>query len=135
MEDSQASTEKIRILVRVRPLSDKEISQGHRNIIEQSSANSLTLWDPLSFDAKAKSQRGPKDTNCWARNFSYDHCLWSDNESSTCDAQERVHETIGSSIVDWAIDGYNTCVLAYGQTGLNDNITMLSMCYDIVMHS
>lgn len=95
-----------------------EISKGHRNIIEQTSANSLTIWDPLSFDVKAQGQRGPKDANCWARNFSYDHVLWSDNESSTSDAQERVHETIGTSIVDWAVDGYNTCVLAYGQTGL-----------------
>lgn len=122
-ESSHASSEKIRILVRVRPLSNKEISKGHRNIIEKSSdKNSLTIWDPLSFDVKAQGTRGPKDNNCWARNFSYDHCLWSDDEASTCEAQERVHDTIGTPIVDWAIEGYNTCVLAYGQTGSSSTV-------------
>lgn len=47
----------------------------------------------------------------------FDLGLFSDNESSTCDAQEAVHDTIGTSIVEWAVGGYNTCVLAYGQTG------------------
>lgn len=75
MEESQASTEKIRILVRVRPLSETEKRKGNRNIIEQNSAkNSLTIWDPLSFDAHKKPGLSSSDANCWARNFSYDHC-------------------------------------------------------------
>ena len=55
----------------------------------------------------------------WANNFSLSIGLWSNAESSLCDAQEKVYHTIGSSIVEWAVDGYNTCVLAYGQTGLS----------------
>lgn len=75
MEESLSSSEKIRILVRVRPLSDAERRKGHQNIIEpNSSKNSLTIWDPLSLDVHKKSALATIDSSCWARDFSYDHC-------------------------------------------------------------
>ena len=34
-------------------------------------------------------------------------------------AQEKVYNVLGSEILDNALDGYNACIFAYGQTGKN----------------
>lgn len=69
--------------------------------------------------------------------FAYDHCFWSCNENdahyvSKCyisifvsissrsilfSGQNQVFDCLGYELLDNAFDGYNACILAYGQTG------------------
>lgn len=50
--------------------------------------------------------------------FNFDHSFWSavstDDHFAT---QEHVFTCLGKGVLDNAFDGYNACILAYGQTG------------------
>ena len=46
--------------------------------------------------------------------FTYDHCFDAEGQSSQ---QEAVYQAVGRGLLDNAFDGYNACILAYGQTG------------------
>lgn len=116
-----SSSERVRVAIRIRPLNTSERLQGHQNIIQidNNKPNSITIWDPIGLEALDRSEFRDIDPSCWARHFTYDHCLYSsdDNEEELYKSQEEVFDTIGQPVVDWALDGYNACVLAYGQTG------------------
>lgn len=113
--------ERVRVIVRVRPLNLNERLQGHQNIIQinEINSNSLIIWDPIGLEALDRQEFNDIDPSCWARNFTYDNCIYSldDNEEELSKSQEYVFDIIGKPVVDWALDGYNSCVLAYGQTG------------------
>ena len=53
------------------------------------------------------------------RTFAFDHSLDStDSNSSNYRDQAFVFKALGAPLVRSALDGYNACILAYGQTGL-----------------
>ncbi len=124
-----SSNERVRVIVRVRPLNIEERYRGHQNIIQieplsphktltsSSTSTTLTIWDPIGLEALNRSEFRDIDPSCWARSFSYDHCLLSNEEEEIYKSQEKVYELVGHPVVNWALDGYNSCVLAYGQTG------------------
>jgi hypothetical protein len=124
-----SSNERVRVIVRVRPLNNEERYRGHQNIIQineissssssspSPSPNTITIWDPIGLEALNRQEFRDINPNCWARSFSYDHCLLSNDEEEIFQSQEKVFELVGQPVVNWALDGYNSCVLAYGQTG------------------
>lgn len=55
------------------------------------------------------------------KTFAFDHCFYStDANASNYATQEVVFDTVGRDILDNAFQGYNACMLAYGQTGKID---------------
>jgi hypothetical protein len=114
-----ASSEKIKVVVRVRPLNTEERIRGHQNIIQTNdeNPNTVTIWDPTGIDAMSRPELQNIDPSCWARNFSYDHCIHSNSDDESHVSQEEVFDIVGQPVVNWALDGFNSCVLAYGQTG------------------
>ena len=93
----------IKVAVRCRPLSGKEIAQGCRNIIE--------ITDQT---VKVISRDGEEP-----KTFSYDHCY---DINST---QEQVYNDLGKNIVSQGLEGYNGTIFAYGQTGSGKTHTMM----------
>jgi kinesin family protein 3/17 len=88
--------ESVRVVVRSRPLSDKEIKEGHSNIVAiDREAASITI----------QGQNVPPKT------FTFDSAF--DNKTSQLDIYNR----IARPIVDSALNGYNGTIFAYGQTG------------------
>ena len=56
--------------------------------------------------------------------FNFDYSFWSTCETDAHFAsQEFVFEKVGQGALANAVKGYNACILAYGQTGLNNWIT------------
>ncbi|XP_042169474.1 kinesin-like protein KIF13A [Oncorhynchus tshawytscha] len=53
--------------------------------------------------------------------FAFDHCFWSMDESNMPKyaGQEVVFQCLGEGILENAFQGYNACIFAYGQTGLD----------------
>ena len=48
--------------------------------------------------------------------FCYDHCFWSfDDAQATFAGQDTVYRQLAQPLLDWAFEGYNTCLFAYGQ--------------------
>ncbi|EFX89779.1 hypothetical protein DAPPUDRAFT_40249, partial [Daphnia pulex] len=64
-----------------------------------------------------------------SRQFAFDYCFQSTDGSSCPSAnianQEKVFEVLGKPVLDSLFEGYNACVLAYGQSGTGKTYTML----------
>lgn len=99
--DEKAS---VQVAVRIRPKNSKE-SDSTSIVIPN--ANSINIFD----DSNAK------------KTFNYDYVYSEDS------IQEDLYRDIGSSVIDSAYKGYNTCVFAYGQTGCFAQGTKIKM-YD-----
>ncbi|CAD8152236.1 unnamed protein product [Paramecium octaurelia] len=95
--------ENIHVLVRVRPLNQREAHLG-ANACITTNANSITL------DNK--------------KEYTYDHVLGADS------TQEQVFDKIGNSTLQSFLDGLNCCIFAYGQTGAGKTYTMQGKGYD-----
>lgn len=94
----------VKVAVRCRPMSSKEIARGCGNIID------IT---PTSVHIKSvDAQHEDKD-------FTFDHCYGSDSLQTT------VYEDLGRPIVSQALDGFNGTIFAYGQTGSGKSFSMM----------
>jgi hypothetical protein len=108
------------------------------------SSQTIQVWDPVYFEAinSPHYNKSTIDVNAWSRNFSFDQCLWpspddfdgSDNDNLNNEFvhrsnQDKVFKEIGQPVLDWILDGYNCCVLAYGQTGAGN---IISHYYEIL---
>lgn len=90
----------IRVYCRVRPMSDKELANGHTVAVEGISEDELRVTD----------ERGTKT-------YEFDNVFSSDV------SQEKVFEDT-APLIDSVVDGYNVCIFAYGQTGSGKTHTM-----------
>ena len=96
----------VKVALRCRPLSKKELSEGDRSIFEKD-GNVARLQDP---DGR---QNGGQPIE-----FGFDHVYDADS------TQLQVYEDVGKPVVDAAFAGFNTTVFAYGQTGSGKSWSM-----------
>ncbi|CAK8535490.1 unnamed protein product [Lathyrus sativus] len=92
----------VQVIIRMRPLSNNEISvQGNNKCVRQESCQTIS-WT------------GPPEAR-----FTFD--LVADENVS----QENLFKVAGVPMVDNCMGGYNSCMFAYGQTGSGKTHTML----------
>ncbi|KAG8035349.1 hypothetical protein G9C98_006795 [Cotesia typhae] len=96
-------SESVKVAVRCRPMSQKELSAGCQNAV---------TIDPLSKNCTLEGTGGS------GKMYQFDAAFGP--ESST----EKVYEDVGSVIVEAVLEGYNGTVFAYGQTGCGKSHTM-----------
>ena len=96
----------VKVALRCRPLSKKELSEGDRSIFTKD-GNVARLQDP---DGR---QNGGSPIE-----FGFDHVYDADS------TQLQVYEDVGKPVVDAAFQGFNTTVFAYGQTGSGKSWSM-----------
>jgi hypothetical protein len=90
---------KVRVLARIRPLSEKERSEG--------ASFALRVPDEFSIEHDwGRTLTGERTS----RSYAFDSVLPPDA------SQEAVFESV-RHLVQSALDGYNVCIFAYGQTG------------------
>lgn len=104
---SSEEVENVRVVVRVRPLSDKEQEAGYRKV---TSVNPLTGTIYVTNPA-SQLQEPPKT-------FTFDIVFDIDSK------QLDVYNETARPIVDKVLAGYNGTILAYGQTGTGKTYTM-----------
>eukprot|EP00055_Hartaetosiga_balthica_P016969 m.110340 g.110340 ORF g.110340 m.110340 type:complete len:1457 (+) comp9219_c0_seq15:71-4441(+) len=91
---------RVRVAVRVRPFNASEKKKCN-NIISM-----------VGNEATISSDKHPQ-----GKSFYFDDCLWShETNDDHYVGQSRVFERIGLPLVHHALEGYNCCILAYGQT-------------------
>ena len=119
------SNARVRVVVRIRPLSPKEEKANHKNILEGGD-HTIVAWDPTCLEQNARQDLAILDASCWSREFAFDRCLWStDINSEAYASQSDVYDEVGQPVLDWILNGYNCCVLAFGQTGAGKTWTMM----------
>ncbi|KAH8051178.1 hypothetical protein JL722_10877 [Aureococcus anophagefferens] len=98
-----AASDNVRVCVRLRPLSTKEVDAGASAVVTMR-GDTVRLGDQA---------------------FAFDHCFdSSDTGSATHASQASIWETLEPSLVASAIDGFNVSLFAYGQTGSGKSFTM-----------
>ena len=108
---------RVRVVVRIRPLSSRELSGGHKKILE-GGHHRITAWDPTALECSLKPDLAILDAACWSRDFAFDRCLWSTElDSPSYASQSDVFDEVGRPVLDWILGGFNSCVFAFGQTG------------------
>ncbi|VEN64048.1 unnamed protein product, partial [Callosobruchus maculatus] len=101
--DIHESQENVRVFIRIRPLSKKEIAEGKENIVVCDHKENLIVLKKNGEHTKP---------------FKFDHVFG----SST--AQLEMYRMIAFPIVEKALEGYNGTIFAYGQTGTGKTYTM-----------
>ncbi|KAH8083438.1 hypothetical protein JL720_8322 [Aureococcus anophagefferens] len=98
-----AASNNVRVCVRLRPLSTKEVDAGASAVVTMR-GDTVRLGDQA---------------------FAFDHCFDSSDSGSAAHAsQASIWETLEPSLVASAIDGFNVSLFAYGQTGSGKSFTM-----------
>ncbi|KAF1779024.1 Kinesin-like protein [Phytophthora cactorum] len=102
-----SKSESVRVCVRIRPLSTKEVQDGRTYIVHASPAQGvISLSNP-----EADAREPPK-------NFTFDAAI--QPESS----QQDVYAQAATDIVESVVNGFNGTIFAYGQTGAGKSHTM-----------
>ncbi|RMB88240.1 hypothetical protein DUI87_35397 [Hirundo rustica rustica] len=103
----------VKVAVRVRPFSARESSRQAKCVI-QMQGNTTCITNP----------KLPKDAT---KHFTFDYSYWShtSEEDPNFASQRRVYQDIGEEMLAHAFEGYNVCILAYGQTGAGKSYTMM----------
>lgn len=104
-------TDAVQVVVRVRPLNEKEISQGGNQSIIRVQQNGIHVSNPkVLLDPSYSTDN---------RVFYFDKCFSSDSPKSPEYAdQEKIYSEIGQSVVENASSGFNCCIFAYGQVSV-----------------
>lgn len=145
----------IKVAVRVRPFNGRERDAECSCCISMSD-QTTTLHKLASTDNnKENKEHFNKDLNSAAgsselvkddsKSFTFDHSYWSHRkEDHNYASQEQVYRDIGAEMLEHAIQGYNVCIFAYGQTGAGKSYTMMGtkeevgiiprMCNDLFQH-
>ncbi|XP_029808338.1 stAR-related lipid transfer protein 9 isoform X2 [Suricata suricatta] len=111
----------VRVAVRVRPLSQREIKEGGRIIMEVD--GKVAKIRNLKVDNRPD---GFGDSREKVVAFGFDYCYWSVNpEDPQYASQDVVFQDLGTEVLTGAAKGYNICLFAYGQTGSGKTYTML----------
>ena len=98
----------VRVSVRVRPFNRRELAAD---------AVLAVTVDGNSCTAVHNNE---------AKTFGYDQCFWSHSKDDEHFAdQDDVFEAVGSELITHSLDGYNCCLMAYGQTGAGKSYTMM----------
>lgn len=112
----------VRVAVRVRPLSRSEVDTGARNIVS-TNGNCISITN-----VKLEGVPEYGDSRDRVKHFTFDYCYDSALDRSTqadYASQELVYQDLGTEVLQAAFDGYNACLLAYGQTGAGKTYTMM----------
>ncbi|KAF6024009.1 KIF3C [Bugula neritina] len=103
---SSKSAECVRVIIRCRPMSEKETNDGHERVVDMDTKRGVV------------SIRNPKDPSAAPKEFTFDSVYdWNSK-------QQDLYEETFRDLVESVLDGFNGTVFAYGQTGTGKTFTM-----------
>ena len=121
----RSAAESVKVVVRCRPISTKEINEKRRRIIDMDLKNgSITIENPKSGgstggnNANINNTGGGGSDTASSKQFTFDMVF---DQTAT---QYGIYEAAAKPIVDCVLEGYNGTIFAYGQTGTGKTHTM-----------
>ncbi|XP_064603276.1 uncharacterized protein LOC135468784 [Liolophura sinensis] len=111
----------VKVAVRTRPLNKKEVDQGAKFIVDVNG-------DTLSItNTKVESLSEYGDSRERVKHFTFDYCYnsYDQPQSPIYASQELLFQDLGTEVLEAAFEGYNACVVAYGQTSTGKTYTMM----------
>ena len=107
MAPGKGNSEAVKVVVRCRPMSEREVTSQHHRVVDMD----LEMGQVQVKNPKVAHGEPPKT-------FTFDRVF--DWNSS----QEDIYRTTAKTIVDSTLEGYNGTIFAYGQTGTGKSHTM-----------
>lgn len=112
---TKTSSEAIKVVVRIRPLSSKEIQDGRVIIaIADEERGSIEVRNPAGGAYSSSMLEGGEPS----KSFTFD-AVFSDQST-----QRKIYDTCAAPVVQSVLEGYNGTIFAYGQTGAGKTHTM-----------
>mmetsp|Transcript_27419 Transcript_27419/g.59937 ORF Transcript_27419/g.59937 Transcript_27419/m.59937 type:complete len:805 (-) Transcript_27419:181-2595(-) len=102
----KSGSECVKVVVRVRPLSDKEVSEGREKCVQMDLKRNVAVL------------KKPGGTERDSKDFTFDAVF---DETLS---QQQIFDDTALEIVDSVMDGFNGTIFAYGQTGAGKSFTM-----------
>ncbi|XP_054011578.1 kinesin-like protein KIF16B [Hylaeus anthracinus] len=110
----------IKVAVRVRPISARELKQTGSAVVVRTDLNGISLTNLKVSSSKAGDSRER------TRRYGFDYCFdSSDPEAEYFADQARIYEILGQPVLDAVFSGYNSCLVAYGQSASGKTYTMM----------
>ncbi|XP_018300139.1 centromere-associated protein E [Mycetomoellerius zeteki] len=110
----------IKVAVRVRPVSARELNLTGSAVVVRAESNEISLTNLKVSSSKVGDSRER------TRRYDFDYCFdSSDPEAKNYATQATIYETLGQSILDATFSGYNSCLIAYGQSASGKTYTMM----------
>ncbi|XP_043484710.1 kinesin-like protein KIF16B [Leptopilina heterotoma] len=110
----------IKVAVRVRPISERELNFTGSKIVVRAQSNEISLTNLKVSSWKTGDSRERIKT------YGFDYCFDSSNsETENYATQAKIYETLGESVLDSVFTGYNACLVAYGQSSTGKTYTMM----------
>ena len=125
-----SNSQNFKVVIRVRPPLPREKVQGchFRPIVSVGQGNkSVAIMEYLGAEVTEKDRQRDMDVNphlCVWQNFTFDYVY---DQNAT---QEFVYENTAKQSVVSVLEGYNSTVIAYGQTGTGKTHTMEGFKYN-----
>lgn len=118
----------IKVAVRVRPFNGRE-KEAECSCCVSMSGQSTTLHKPATDNTEniipSHNNQHHDSIKDEKKSFTFDHSYWSHRKDNNYASQEKVYKDIGAEMLSHAIQGYNVCIFAYGQTGAGKSYTMM----------
>lgn len=115
----------IRVLVRVRPLLDRERKDAHSSVVSMPANDSSKTILHIPEDSPLKTKIR-METNDNSKVYTFDESVWSFNaEDENYINNRKLYNKTGSSLISHLFSGFNVCLLAYGQTSSGKTFTMM----------
>ena len=108
MMGKSSGTECVHVVVRCRPLNEKEVEGGHEQCVcmPKNQSGLVQIRNPKSAATDP------------AKSFTFDAVYdWNSRQSD-------LYEETFSALIDSVLDGFNGTIFAYGQTGTGKTFTM-----------
>lgn len=142
MSDKQNANTSIKVLVRVRPLLAREMGDEDKVDVNECLV-SMPAEDKTRIELrvpKTSSYHSQKnkiirsnedDTEDEVKKYKFDQCVWSyDNRDEHYTSNRGFYESIGPRVIQDLFQGFNMCLLAYGQTSSGKTYTMMGKQHD-----
>ena len=136
-QNKSAKSESVKVVVRSRPMTEKEISSGYKQIVEMNAEQGIIELHPPNSSSqppitglfqqpngKSTNAVGSNNTNETIKRFTFDAVFDANSK------QSDIYDQIMRPIVDSVLEGYNCTVFAYGQTGTGKTYTMEGISTD-----
>ncbi|XP_055307499.1 kinesin-like protein Klp98A [Sitodiplosis mosellana] len=102
----------LKVAVRVRPFNNREREMNAKSIVQMDGEKTRLLKKPenVSIDSASISST--------FHDFTFDYSYWSGDGPHHIVSQKEIYDDLGVDVIECAFQGYNACLLAYGQTVL-----------------
>lgn len=142
MSDKQNANTSIKVLVRVRPLLAREMGDEDKVDVneclvsmpaEDKTRVELRVPKTSSYHSQKNKviRSNEDDTEDEVKKYKFDQCVWSyDNRDEHYTSNRGFYESIGPRVIQDLFQGFNMCLLAYGQTSSGKTYTMMGKQHD-----